>query len=572
MALFFRALGAALLLALLLAPARALAHASLALSEPAAGAVLSSPPRELILDFTEALDPGFSKVELFDSAMRRIDAGPGLIDPAAPARLRLALAELPQGSYTALWRVRSAVDGHVTEGNVPFGIGVAPPETGLLPPPGTPPPASAPAPPLDSALRWLCLLAATLMLGGLPFGLLVQLPLIRSGGQATAVSETQNSKLNTQNFILVGGILLVVATPLFLLSQAAEAAGVGLAQALGGPLADLLRGRTGLLGIARVALALLIIALAWGLPPVERAPGRWRLLLALGAALLLTFSLASHAAAHHSGAALALLADWLHLAALVVWMGGLPALLGALLAARARPDAGPVGPLVARFSRLALVAVAALALTGTFSALLHVGSAEQLTGTTYGRALLVKLGLFGLLLGLAGLNLLVLSPRLRGRAKAGAAVRALGRTVPAELLLGAAALLAVGVMTSVAPSATAWEQQHQQGVVQEARVGDVDLLLRVAPGVIGGNAFAVDVSDRRSGAEATPGQVLLRFGMDGMQMGLLQTEAAPVGDGRYVARGSYAAMGGRWSLLVILRRDGFDDIEHTFVFDLTRRG
>ncbi|GAB4193219.1 MAG: copper resistance protein CopC [Roseiflexaceae bacterium] len=569
---FFRAFGAALLLALLLAPARAEAHANLVDSDPPAGAVLASSPSELVLEFTEELDPGFSQVELFDSAMRRLNAGPGQIDPAVPRRLRLAVAELPQGSYTALWRARSAVDGHVTEGNLPFGIGVAPAETGLLPPPGTPPPAIAPAPPLDSALRWLSLLAATLMLGGLPFGLLVWLPLAKGNQDAALAAETQHQTLNTQNFILIGGILLVIATLLFLVSQAAGATGVGLAQAFGAPLADLLRGRSGLLGLVRAGLALLIMALAWRLPPVERAPGRWWLLLVLGAALLLTFSLGSHAAAQPSGAALALLADWLHLAALVLWLGGLPALLGALLIARAHPQAIAAGPLVARFSRLALLAVAVLALTGSYSALQQIGSVEQLTGTTYGRALLVKLGLFGLLLVLAAANLLVLSPRLRGQPSAGPALRALGRTVSAELLLGAVVLLAVGVMTSVAPSTVAWEQQRQQGVVQEAQAGDVDLLLRVAPGVIGGNAFAVDVRDRRPGAAAVPAKVLLRFGMIGMEMGQLQVEATPSGADRYVARGSYTAMGGRWSLLVILRRDGFDDVEHTFEFDLTRRG
>ena len=111
--------------------------------------------QELVLEFSEDLDPSFSQVQLFNSKNQVVNAGPGAIDPAAPLMLRLALGDLPKDSYTALWRVRSAVDGHITEGSVPFGVGVAATATSLIPPPGTPDPATEPPPPLDAAARWL---------------------------------------------------------------------------------------------------------------------------------------------------------------------------------------------------------------------------------------------------------------------------------------------------------------------------------------------------------------------------------------------------------------------------------
>ena len=52
--------------------------------------------------------------------------------------MRLALQELPKDSYTALWRSRSAADGHITQGSVPFGVGVAATTTSLIPAPDAP--------------------------------------------------------------------------------------------------------------------------------------------------------------------------------------------------------------------------------------------------------------------------------------------------------------------------------------------------------------------------------------------------------------------------------------------------
>src|SRR5690348_9858433 len=102
-----------------------LAHADLVRSQPAAGALLDTAPKELVLEFSEGLDPAFSRVQLYNSKNQVINPGPGTIDPATPTIMRLALGDLPKDSYTALWRSRSAADGHVTEGGVPFGVGVA---------------------------------------------------------------------------------------------------------------------------------------------------------------------------------------------------------------------------------------------------------------------------------------------------------------------------------------------------------------------------------------------------------------------------------------------------------------
>jgi copper transport protein len=378
-----------------------------------------------------------------------------------------------------------------------------------------------------------------------------------------------------------GGLLFVLTNLFFLLTQAAVAANVPLTQAIGAPVFQLLSGRAGLLWLARMALTLQSVELAWRLPPAGRGAARlWWALLAVGGVTVLTLSLLSHAAASPA-AMVAVPLDWLHLLAMIAWLGGLLPLAFAInMNMRAPEFAMPLRFLIPRFSRLTIACVTLLTLTGIYNYTLQIGTLDLLAATTYGRALLLKLGLFGALLLLGGLNLFVLTRRLRSQTADGGrrtedrrpttVTRALSRTVRGELLFAALLLLAVGAMTSVAPSKTAWEAHEQQGIAQSAIVDNVGLTLRIAPVQIGDNEFAIDVADARPGAAAAPTRVLLRFDMLGMDMSKLETTAQPSGAERYITRGSFTSMGGRWQIEVVLRRAGFDDVRHTFEVDIVR--
>ena len=230
----------------------------------------------------------------------------------------------------------------------------------------------------------------------------------------------------------------------------------------------------------------------------------------------------------------------------------------------------PLAIVIPQFSRVAIGAVITLTLSGIYSAVQQIGGLDQLVATTYGRVLLVKTGLFGALLLLGGMNRFVFAPRLT--TSGNQLARAFGRSVRSELLLGALLLMTVGALTSVAPSKTAWEAHERLGLMQVAQEGDVDLVLRVAPAQIGDNEFAVDVADKRPGAHQAPSRVLLRFDLFGTDQGVVQTAARQTDAQRYIARGNFTAIGGRWNVEVVLRRTGFDDVRHTFQVDIVRSG
>src|SRR6266487_3241917 len=172
--LFLSGLLALTLALLLVRPAAA--HANLIRSTPAAGAVLETAPPSIELEFSEELDPSFSRVQLFNSQNQLIEPGPGEIAAASPKVIRLIIPDLAKDSYTAIWRVRSAADGHITEGSIPFGVGVTPRAGSLIPAPDAPDPATLSPPQLDTIARWLNFLAAAIALGGFPFALLVWRP------------------------------------------------------------------------------------------------------------------------------------------------------------------------------------------------------------------------------------------------------------------------------------------------------------------------------------------------------------------------------------------------------------
>jgi methionine-rich copper-binding protein CopC len=116
---------AAALTALLLGAGVAWGHAFLERAEPRVGSTVKSPPSQVRVWFTEAIEPAFSTLEVVSQAGERVDRGPARVDAASPAMLQVPLKPLAPGTYRVKWRVLS-VDTHVTEGDFTFRVAEAP--------------------------------------------------------------------------------------------------------------------------------------------------------------------------------------------------------------------------------------------------------------------------------------------------------------------------------------------------------------------------------------------------------------------------------------------------------------
>ena len=105
------------LLAALTATA-AWAHAFLDHAEPRVGSTTATAPRELVLHYTQNLEPAFSSVEVSDANGARVDLGKPTISAST---MRVGLKQLPPGTYRVRWQVLS-VDTHTTQGSFTFHV------------------------------------------------------------------------------------------------------------------------------------------------------------------------------------------------------------------------------------------------------------------------------------------------------------------------------------------------------------------------------------------------------------------------------------------------------------------
>jgi copper resistance protein D len=149
-------------------------------------------------------------------------------------------------------------------------------------------------------------------------------------------------------------------------------------------------------------------------------------------------------------------ADVLHLVAAAAWVGGLVPLI-LLLAYLRHPDVER-GAIIARaicqrFSNLGMFSVAALLVSGSTNAWFLVGDSQGLTGTSYGRLLLLKLLLFFGMVCLAAANRQYLMPRLAvGEPSADGALMRIARNAALELLLGLAVIFVVAELGITSPA------------------------------------------------------------------------------------------------------------------------
>lgn len=107
--------------ALCLVANAASAHAMLDHASPRVGSSNASAPREVVLWFTEAIEPSFSSIEVRAADGTRVEAGKAARGGDG-TQLRVSLKALKPGTYRVQWRVLS-VDTHRTQGDFTFSVG-----------------------------------------------------------------------------------------------------------------------------------------------------------------------------------------------------------------------------------------------------------------------------------------------------------------------------------------------------------------------------------------------------------------------------------------------------------------
>jgi len=170
-------------------------------------------------------------------------------------------------------------------------------------------------------------------------------------------------------------------------------------------------------------------------------------LLFLSVLVLIVLSasvMTDHAASRIDGRVPLIALTALHELATGFWIGGLPFLLLGLYVQR---DKAVQWYLTQRFSRLALISVVLLVVSGFFMSISYVGSWHALIGTSYGLMLLAKIVMLGAMLALGGINFLMLR-----KYSPGETIPRLRRLVEAEVGIGLTIVLTAASLTAQPPA------------------------------------------------------------------------------------------------------------------------
>lgn len=497
---------AALLIALCCATT-AFAHASLVSAEPADGSVLSEAPKIVALRFNESVAPAVASLidaegKAHDVAMRAVDQS---VEITLPARL-------PRGTQVLSYRVVSQ-DGHPIAGSLVFSIGAATSN------------AAAGAESISvvvAGLIWLARIGVYLGLfvgvGGVFFAAWIGWG--PSGGKV--ILGALRIGLVCAAFSLVLQGLDLLNLPLGALLTLAPWKG-----ALGTSF-----GPSMLIAIASMAVA----RYAWQSPTMTIA---WVLTALTMIGVGLSLATSGHAATAPP--------QWLtptlvfvHGVAVAYWVGALAPLI---TMARRRDNGLPRA--IRQFSNVAIPLVGLLVLSGVVLAIIQLGSVGALFATWYGIILLVKLVLVTLLLGLAALNRLYLTPEIVMRVKH---TRTFGGSVVLEFLLVLFIFIAVaGWRFTTPPRALAESAPAPLAVHIHTETAMFQVL--ISPGKTGSDDFVLQLMTG-DGSQLKAKEATLTLSLPARGIEPFERSATLGKDGYWHLTGVPLPQPGRWHMQI----------------------
>jgi copper transport protein len=497
-----------------------------------------------------------------------VDGGSDAVDvPLEP--------ELSRGTYTVAWRIIST-DGHPIAEAFVFHVGA----------PGENPrgivdevlAGEGRAGSLESGLaavgRWLLLVSLLALAGAVVFLALVW-------GRLIAPPDGVDAEFAAgwRRVVVAAWATALVSTLLLFVLQGALAADVPLREALSSDvLREVAETRFGVVSLIRLGLLAACVAV-W--PAVRRSVEPRRSVgaaavavrptagvLTAGGALVLAL-LATPGLSGHAGTTdpvgLNVAADMLHMVAAAAWMGGLLLLLGvAFPATRNLPDgarARILAPMVARFSDVAVIAVAVLLVSGGLRAWAEVRALDALTDANYGVVLLVKLAAVLPILALGAINNRWTKPqivRLAAESDPGGARRplwTLRRLVGAEVAMGAIVIAITALLVNLPPARV--EAGADEPSMSTASIGHHELHVTVDPGQVGENRIHLSATDDH-GEPAQFDEIRVLFRMPEEDIGPLVATAEAMGPGEYVVHGHQLSVPGEWTLEIVARTGEFD--------------
>ena len=489
------------------------AHAVLDNSVPTSGATLEDTPLQIVLDFDESVESSLGYIKLFSSSGKRVQLPAVKADASDASIVRVVPPTLAQDSYVAVYRVISA-DGHPVEGAITFRVGAGAVsnlasviETALQ----------------DSETSNAVKVAMALM----RFISYIAISIVLAGIFFLLGSDAPRKGLNRA--VVLAGSVLGLSTALLYLLHGMNASGGTWGQIANvSVVKDVFATQVGESLFARIVVSFLLVSVV----------ARWGKFVAVFAfaTLPFTYAFAGHAAVD-SPAALTIALLALHVAAVGVWCGGLILLMFV-------KDIRTT-PIVEWFSQRAAILIAVVVATGVVQALLLMDGIGNLTKTSYGKALIAKVCVVGIMLICAAI--------VRRRFYESGVSR-LRAVLCAEVVVGLVVLSITSGMVAASPRPTVSNAPFSTALVQ----GDVIANITISPPRVGESEMHVIVSPPNGSLDPVLA-IKARFSLVSGSVPPIQAELNAVGPNHFVGYIQFVYPG-EWKVDVIVSPDANSEV------------
>jgi len=403
-------------------PAVASAHATLRYTTPKFGTELQRGPTQIALHFDQLVKVLPGSITVMNGVGKQF----GLSSHAEGRSVVAGVRPLKLGAYTVRWRAISA-DSHVVSGVWTFGVRVPAPEVANAYGAGGPTTT-------EHLVRWLWFLGLALTIGSLGLRLIVL--------RGLAVPRALERRIVVASGL--GAVISLQAGIAAFSLRSEDALQLPFSSFLYGDLSPMTATRFGQAFVVMTlgfALVLTLLYLAWLLDRTDLLVPAFVFAVLFAGGL----SWSGHDALDPGSSWKTAIADWVHIAAASIWIGGLATMVG--LVWYGAPELRRQAFL--NFSRMATVLIALVLAAGTYLSIVRLPHLHDLWTESYGRVLLIKIGLVCFALVWGAFHHFVVAPALE-RADTGFLTR-IGRSLAGESLVGVAVLLAAAVLVDSKP-------------------------------------------------------------------------------------------------------------------------
>jgi copper transport protein len=578
----------------------AYAHAYVIGSDPFPSQSLPNAPSSVVVHLSEPVDIRYSSVKVLGPGGNQIDKKDSHYVNGDHTTLAVTLpAGVKDGVYTVSTKMLSETDGHVTENAFVFGVGHAIIPTSV-------PNAGASLSSLlyipEAIARFPTLLGQVIIVGGAFATLWLWRPIARIDWLANTIDRVQTRIDKRIAILMVIGAAILLASDFGMIYAEAKSIDVSILDAIGT--------KFGSLWVFRLVTSIVLMCLSVLLFLNQRKNKGGRTqesiiysLLGVGLIALLTTSLIGHGAALNP-ASVPILTDFVHNLAASLWIGGVICLAFVVVPGIKQSDkdeyikASLISLLIPRFSTIPVVILGVIVITGPFLLYLLEPDLGLTLASLYGKALIAKLILAGVMIGIGAYNQSIIhrdslkmvavtsiasgtdASQKKGtestidarRGSIDNLISKFGKSTKAEAFVGIALLAAVAVLVNTGLPASQFQNliqqvQHQQqqsipglnfanGIVTPQQgftatnyiENNQKVVVSINPYIPGNNKFQIVYSDS-NGNPIDIKSVQLRYTQTDKGIGPITVDTDKVSKGIFSVNAAFG-LAGPWDLQV----------------------